>query len=332
MWEAEAKERLEALLGPDAAPGEGVLEGFTTSFPYALARSPNPFAAWPFMPAAADALLALALESVVQMQLGADDDPDLLAVSISSTDYTGHAYGPDSWEYADHLVKVDRALGKLIDELARRTTVAVLVTSDHGAAPLPERTRAEHPEAVRLDPKQVAKRVDSAVDAVFGKDDWVAGYIDTYVFLTPKARNHEGAARIRATVLGALRAERGIATAFDCNDLVALARSPDPLAQAVLRSIHPEASGDFYVVTSEYVMPDIGIAKDGGTTHGSPYSYDTEVPVWLVAPGIVPAHHAEPLDQLRVASTLAALLAVPPPRADAPPALPGIGAPAALAP
>lgn len=329
VWEAEAKERLEQLLGPDAGKGEGALEGFTTSFPHALARSPRPYDIWPYLPAAADALLALALESAVQMQLGADDDPDLLAVSISSTDYTGHTYGPDSWEYADHLMKVDRALGTLIHELARRTTLAVLITSDHGSAPLPERVRDEHPEATRLDPKLVAKHLDAAVDAVFGKDDWIAGYVDTYVVLTPRARSHEGAGRIRATVLGALRAEPGVAAAFDCSDLVALARSPDPLAQAVLRSIHPETSGDFYVVTSEYVMPDIGIAKDGGTTHGSPYTYDTDVPVWVLAPGIVPAHHTEPFDQRRVASTLAALLAVPAPLLNAPPALPGVGSPPA---
>ena len=70
--------------------------------------------------------------SVRALELGRDQIPDLLAISISSTDYTGHAYGPDSWEYADHLRRVDRALLSFLEQLERDTPVAVLVTSDHG--------------------------------------------------------------------------------------------------------------------------------------------------------------------------------------------------------
>jgi predicted AlkP superfamily pyrophosphatase or phosphodiesterase len=324
VWEPEQPERLAQLLGPDAAPGEGVLPGLSTTFPYVLANSPTPYELWPYFPPAADALLALALEAVAQLQLGADEVPDLLAVSISSTDYTGHTFGPDSWEYADHVRKVDRALGRLIDQLGARTDLAVLITSDHGGAPLPEHSRAQHPDALRIDPKALAAKLDGVIDSAFGAGDWVAGYVDTYLFLTPAARSHPEAARIRAALIAALRAEPGIAAAFDTHDLAPLQQSQGALEQAVLRSIHPEASGDIYVVTREYALPDIGIAKDGGTTHGSPYTYDTEVPVFVFAAGTKPARHTEAFDERRVASSLASLLGIVPPHPQAPPPLPGL--------
>jgi len=76
-------------------------------------------------------------------------------------------------------------------------------------------------------------------------------------------------------------------------------------------------------VLEPLAVPSFGGAAVG-TTHGSPYSYDTDVPVFVLGPGVTPAQHLEPFDQLRVASTLAALLHVTPPRPHAPEPLPGV--------
>jgi Type I phosphodiesterase / nucleotide pyrophosphatase len=324
VWKAEDPAAFARLLGPDAAAGEGQYKGLDTSFPHELSRSTDPYAAWVLTPASTEALLALALETVQQLGLGRDEVPDLLAISISGTDHAGHAFGPRSWEYADHLRKADRALMRLLRELERQTTVALLVTSDHGAAPLPEQAAAAHPNATRIDSKALAQRLEQAADAAVGAGDWIAGVFDDYVYLSPAARSHPRQARIRAALLAQLRTEPGIALAHDLADPGSLP-ADDALAQQVRRSLHPDTSGDIFVVPDRYAVPDIGMVPGAGTTHGSPWPYDTHVPVLLLAPGLTPARSGEAFDIARVSSTLAALLGVPAPRPDVPP-LPGIDA------
>jgi hypothetical protein len=101
---------------------------------------------------------------------------------------------------------------------------------------------------------------------------------------------------------------------------------PAELREPVLRSLHPATSGDIFVVTAPYVVPELGGSPGVGTTHGSPWPYDAHVPGLLLAPGVQPARHDQTLDVTRVASTLAALLGVPPPRTATPTPLPGVTA------
>ena len=324
IWNAEDPAGLARLLGPDAAAGEGLYRGLDSSFPHEVGASTEPYDAWVLTPASTDALIALALETVRQLGLGQDDVPDLLAISISGTDHTGHAFGPDSWEYADHLRRADRALMRLLRELGQQTSVALLVTSDHGAAPLPEQAKAEHPTAARVDSRALALKLEQAADTAVGAGDWIAGVFDDYVYLSPSARSHPQLVRIRAALLSVLRVEPGVVLAHDTSDPRSLPADGE-LAERVRRTLHPETSGDIFMVTAEYAVPDIGMVPGAGTTHGSPWPYDTHVPVLLLAPGLPPARTAEPFDISRVSSTLAALLGVPAPRPDVPP-LPGVPA------
>ncbi len=327
-WQVSDPERLARLLGPDAAPGEGSYKGLGPSFPHRFADTPRPYELWPLAPDSAEYMLELAYAAAQQLELGRDDVPDLLELSISGTDYDGHVFGPSSWEYADHLRRADRALMRLVQRLQAQTRVAVLITSDHGVAPLPEQSHAAHPSATRIDADALAQALDHAVDAAIGPGNWVLGYVEPYVFLSQAAREHPQHARIRALVKGALAAWPGVARAVDCEDLEALRGDPDPVAQRVLRSIHPATSGDFFVVVAPYAVPEIGMAKGAGTTHGSPWDYDTHVPVLMFGSGVAPgAASTEQVDTRRVASTLAALLGVPPPAQARLPPLPGVAAP-----
>lgn len=327
-WQVADPGTMEALLGPDAAPGEGAYKGLDTSFPHEPAASEDPCATWRLTPASTDALLELALASVEHLHLGEDDVPDLLAISISGTDYAGHVFGPHSWEYADHLRQADRALGALYERLRQRTTVAMLVTSDHGVAPLPERIAHEHTTAARLDDAALLERLELAAAKAAGtatdsSTHYVLGYIDNYVVLTNAARRHPRRMRIRDALLAALRAEPSVARAYD-SERADRTAAVDDLDRAVQQSLGAPAVGDFFVVPVEYVVPEIDMTPGRGTTHGSPWRYDTEVPALLLAPGTRPGRHGERLDAARVASTLAALLGVPAPLAETPPPLPGV--------
>jgi hypothetical protein len=322
-WEVQDGARLGLLLGPDDAPGEGNYKGFGTTFPHRLADNPNAADLWAHTPDSSEYLLELAHESAKQLALGEDEVPDLLLISISGTDYSGHVFGPDSWEYADHLRRADRALLRLFERLAERARIAVLITSDHGAAPLPERLGAAA-SGKRLDSDAFQRSLDATLDAAFGAGEWIGGYLEPYLFLTSAARAHPAHAAIRSAALQAVRAQTGVVAVYDCEQLEALRASSGALEQAVLRSIDPSASGDFFVVVGENVVPDIGMVAGAGTTHGSPWRYDTHVPVLMWGDAVTPGKDSEPLEQARVAGTLAALLGIPAP-GDAPrAALPGV--------
>jgi hypothetical protein len=142
-----------AYAEPDSMPFENAGSDYTfphhiTGAPGAAARQLNQF---PWI----DSLtLAFALEGVRALQLGSRGRPDLLSISLSTTDAIGHAFGPDSREIHDHLLHVDRWLGQFLDSLeqlvpASRTVVAF--TGDHGVTSLAEYTvLVRHRPAGRL--------------------------------------------------------------------------------------------------------------------------------------------------------------------------------------
>jgi arylsulfatase A-like enzyme len=259
----------------------------------------------------------------VQHQLGADDVPDLLMISVSGTDYTGHAYGPDSLEYADHLRRADRALLRLYERLAQRTRVAVLVTSDHGVARMPEHVRVAAPTAARFDGKAIAVAAEAALDAHAGAGDWVLGFAEYYLYLSPAALARPDAAALRAIAIQAAASCAGVYAAFDARDPSLAAHANGDLVRQVRASLDPERGGDVLVVPAFGAIPE-GPAPGRGTTHGSPWPYDTHVPVWMWGAGVSPGRNAEPLELARVASTLASLLGIAPPKAATLPPLPGV--------
>ena len=126
----------------------------------------------------ADVYLERFAEALIDGEsLGADETPDLLAVSFSALDSVGHWYGPDSPELADTLLRLDRTLGRLLDAIDRRVGLdrtLVVLSADHGVLGAPEvlRSRGEH--AARLSERDVEcfHRVDAALDARWGEADW----------------------------------------------------------------------------------------------------------------------------------------------------------------
>src|SRR5881296_987392 len=121
--------------------------------------------------------LAFALEGVRALQLGARGATDLLAVSLSTTDYVGHAFGPDSREIEDQIVRLDRYLGRFLEQLFvryGRSKVLVVLTADHGVTPFPEHSRAlGHSGAVRVTPDSIIGNANAVLDQRAGGADWL---------------------------------------------------------------------------------------------------------------------------------------------------------------
>jgi predicted AlkP superfamily pyrophosphatase or phosphodiesterase len=313
-WRPEDPQRLEALLGPDAKPGEGDWLGLGTVFPHEPARATDPASAFRATPTASAYLIDLARECVRALELGKDDVPDLLHLSISGTDYVGHVFGPESWEYVDNLQRVDRLLGAFLDELARTTELRVLITSDHGAAPVVESSRAAGRRARRIAPTDLAKSLNAALGKRFKlSKPAVDSFTIPFVYLSAEARASAQKPQILSALVAELRKTEGILAAKTLAGDEPPAKLDEDLERQIQNSVSAESTGDIYVVPAEYSLFDACLPCGTGTNHGSPWSYDQYVPLLFWGAGISPQKQQSVGDQTQVAATLAALLGIAPP-------------------
>ncbi len=317
VWQVEDPLEYAHMLGPDARPGEGGM-GFGASFPHdpRAAGDERPASAFLATPASADYLLELARAAAEAYALGEDETPDLLTVSISTTDYVGHSFGHGSWEYLDNLRRVDRALRRFLDELeAERGPIAVLVTSDHGHADVAQAIEG----GGRVDDAALVRSLEGALDRALGgasdEGEWVQSYTEPFVYLTEAARA-AGPTAMEAA-LAHLAAQPGVARVYDVAAIDGLEGSEDPVERLVYESVGPGAPGQIFVVLAPGWMVD---NDEVGAGHGTPWDYDREVPALFMGPGVTPRRGEEAVDQRRVGATIAALLGVDGPgEAPAPP-------------
>jgi hypothetical protein len=325
-WRPLAGERWGRLRGPDAAPGEGGWLGLGAAFPHDPRAAERPYDALVAMPGSSEHLLALADEAARQVGAGRDEVPDLLLVSLSGPDYVGHAYGPDSWEYLDTLVRLDRALGSFCAALEAAAPLATVLTADHGSPRLPEREAPGPQGTGRLAAAAVQSAAQHAAESRLGPGRWVEIYEPPFLVLSEAARVPRRRAAVLDAVRAAVRGLPGVAGAWTAEELRGGPDGPDtdPLRRLAAASVGWGAPGDLFVVPARGWVADDPERRGGGTSHGSPWEYDREVPLVAWGVGVRASRGDEPLPQAAVAATLSALLGIPPPPcADAPPA-PGI--------
>jgi predicted AlkP superfamily pyrophosphatase or phosphodiesterase len=310
-WRPLHAARYAALLGPDSGPGEGNWHGFGTTFPHDPSSCERPYETVLATPQSSEALLSLARVAVEELHLGEDEFPDLLAVSISGTDYVGHIFGPDSWEYLDNLIRVDRALGALLLQLEAKTELSVLITSDHGHAPLPERIPGG---GGRLNEHVLATELNDELVRALGPGRWVEGYLTPYIYFSAETRSEpQRRARAVAAAQEYLRRRSGVAVAIDAREAATWRDSSDPLRASIALGITPEPAGDLVLYPAQGWVLDSLDLHGAGTTHGSPWEYDRNVPVLFYGPGVTRQEVTEVGDARQVAPTIAAMLGVGPP-------------------
>jgi predicted AlkP superfamily pyrophosphatase or phosphodiesterase len=292
--------------------------GMGATFPHRVtggAERPGPkfYAAFAATPFGNDHLFDAARELVREERLGRHDVPDLLALNLSSNDYVGHAFGPDSPEVLDVSVRTDRQLAAFFGFLnetvpggLRRVTLAV--TADHGVAPLPGAAREARLPAGAYDEQALAGAAASALTAAFGPGEWVTALVEANLYLNLAALDARKIPHALAeeTAAEALVRLPGIYAAYPRSRILEGRLPRTELARRVERSFHPKVSGDVVLVSEPYWMPG-GLA---GTTHGTPYAYDTQVPLLLAGAGIRAGRWAARASTLDLAPTLADLLGV----------------------
>ena len=314
------------LLLPDSAYKEEDNEpwengGHDMVFPHRLpADSVRAAAALTVVPAMDSLTLLFALEGFEALRLGRKGT-DILAVSLSTTDAIGHAFGPDSREIHDQVLRLDRYLGwflKRVTDRVGRDNVVVVLTADHGVTSLPERTRAKTGAAayrVQLDTLLAA--VNRDLDRVAGTAatprEWL-GFDTGMLFLQDNGRFAAMGLKtdsvLDAVATRILRVQ-GVARILKPADLARADTATDPIARRWLHQIAPDAG----VVLTVTLQP--GSIWDPGAgsliaMHGQPSEDDTHVPIIFWGRGINRGTYAGRMNSVDIAPTLGVLLGVTP--------------------
>lgn len=247
-------------------------------------------------------------------QLGQRGVTDLLAVSLSAPDLVGHDHGPYSDEVRDLVVRTDRQLGEFLtylDQRFGRGEALVVVTADHGATPVPEQMAALGFEAGRIKKKALREAIDRALTARFGGEKWVVALEDPHVFLDRGAIAAHGLDPVEVErVAGEAAAQlEGIGGFLTRAQLLRGEVPPTELGKALLRSYHGPRGGDVVLWTLPFYFWGKYGERDEGTTHGTSYRYDSDVPVLIAGGGVRPGRHGTH-EMIDLAPTLSTLLGV----------------------
>jgi predicted AlkP superfamily pyrophosphatase or phosphodiesterase len=261
--------------------------------------------------------LALAAGLVDEMKLGRGAAPDVLAISLSATDYVGHTYGTEGEEMCLQLLELDREIGDFLSLLdSRGIDYAVALTADHGGKDIPERERlAGVSGAARASAALRASAMGPRLVAQLGlKGPGLFGDIggDMYIdrSLSPVDRKN-----LLAAGVSAYRADPQVEAVFTAAELAA---TPIPvgspagwsLKQRARASFYAPRSGDFIVLLKKDVTP-IPDTTRYVATHGSPWDYDRRVPILFWRRGMVAAPSDAAIETTDIMPTLAAWLGLP---------------------
>ncbi len=245
-------------------------------------------------------------------QLGRDDaTPDIISISLSGHDYVNHAYSAESRLSHDHFLQLDRMLQAFfqhLDTTIGRDRYLVVLTADHGFMPAPEVSASEGKSAGRISGSKLLTDVNTPLEAKFGAPKLVTALSASALVLDRKliaARglNFDAVADAART---AVLAQPGIAEAYTRQELSSRSRAGAPFFGAMERSWNVSVSGDVQFALKPYWMFGNSVA-----THGSPYTYDTHVPILTWGPTWVkPGKVEQRVEVVDIAPTLARVLKV----------------------
>lgn len=267
------------------------------------------------------ATVDLAIGLVDEMKLGKGAAPDVLSVSLSASDYVGHALGTEGVEMCIQMAQLDANLGRLFAALdKRKIDYLVVLTADHGGHDAPERLREQAmPGATRAD----AALMPAALGAEITRRTLIAApqgqpllygdgpFGDIYV---NAAITGPTKTRVINELLNLTRNHPQVAAVFTSTELAA---TPLPtgnpqdwtIKERLRASFMAERSGDVLVALDRAVTPiPVPVAGSFVATHGSVWDYDRRVPMLFWRKGMTGFEQPNPVETVDIAPTLAAVI------------------------
>jgi predicted AlkP superfamily pyrophosphatase or phosphodiesterase len=304
--------------GPDESPYERKYSGkLKSTFPYVLSELRGKNGNYDLLtstPFANTLLTEMAMAAVTGEQMGKDEITDFLCVSYSSTDLLGHATGPNSVEVEDMYLRLDRNLEELFKKLDQQVgegNYTLFLTADHAVADVPQYLKDNKMPAGYFNDEYVKAKLNEFLLSYFPNKQLIANVSNHQIFLNQDAFQHDA----KATGVDLLIASELVGKFLMSFDGVANYYTESLLRQGsyteggdkgfVIRGYNWQRSGDV-VYTLQPGWIESGSVQ--GTTHGSPYKYDTHVPILFYGKGVKKGTSSQPHTITDIAPTLSILL------------------------
>jgi predicted AlkP superfamily pyrophosphatase or phosphodiesterase len=283
----------------------------TTSFPHDLSGYiGKDYDVIPGTPYGNTMTLEVAKAALANYRLGEGTDTDFLAVSLSSPDYIGHRFGPNSIEVEDTYLRLDLDLAAFLQHLDARIgkgKYTVFLTADHGVAHIPGFMIENKIPAGNWDNDTMVKNLNQQLAAKFGIEKLISGEANYQLYLNRSAIAQANAdeEKIKDYIIDFCKKMPGIGHVFDLKRLGAQS-IPQPIYNMLVNGYHQKRSGDIQVL----LEPGWIDGGTTGTTHGLWNPYDAHIPMLWMGWGIKPGSSFRTMHMTDIAPTLAALLRI----------------------
>lgn len=327
-WERKLPEVAYQISDKDDASYEATWEGNTKTFPHIIDGNskvigPTFYKQFGDSPFSNELLAKFALATIENEKLGQGKYPDFLTVSFSAPDLTGHMFGPYSQEAQDMIIRTDETIGVFLDGLDKQlglNNVLVVLTADHGVAPIPKYAHQHNLGGLRIDGLKLKKDIEDRLIKRYGElekaeDKYLFGLVNQQVYLN-EALIREKKLDIKEVedFVGqyAVKTE-GFATYYTRSKIVAGEMPNTDVGRRIVAGFSPERSGNVFLLVKPFVQIAEAEEEYDGTGHGTPYHYDTHVPIIFMGKQVKSGVYREACSPSDIAPTLATILEVEPP-------------------
>jgi arylsulfatase A-like enzyme len=207
---------------------------------------------------------------------------DFITLSISSTDYIGHNFGPNSIEMEDTYYRLDNDIAdflQYLDTKFGKGNYLVFLTADHGAAHVPAFSEEHELPGGLTGNSLILKDLNASLEQEFGLPKIVQMVVNYQVYLNTAMleKNLKDVEAVKQKAVKLLKARPDIINAF-ATDALEITTLPQTQKIMMANGYTPKRSGDL-MFTLEPGYIDWGMK---GTTHGSWNPYDAHIPnVWF---------------------------------------------------
>lgn len=322
-WDRKLPIEAYNIADKDDASYEGTWKGNTITFPHIIdgnskEKGPAFYRQFGDTPFSNDMLTKFALAAIDNENLGKDEYPDFLAVSFSAPDLIGHMFGPYSHEAQDIMLRLDDTIGNFLDQLDKRfglNNLLIVLTADHGVSPIPEYAQAHNLGGGRIDGLALKAEMEKLLVKEFGKvgnDKYILALINHQFYLNEELIKEKKLSLTQISeFLGQEAAKTKGVSAFYTKERILTGRMPDTdISRRIMAGYSNERCGNVFLLVEPFVL--IAEAEDEyvGTSHGTPYHYDTHVPIIMMGSQVKPGVYKEACTPSDIAPTLANLLSV----------------------
>ncbi|MDP4285243.1 MAG: alkaline phosphatase family protein [Bacteroidota bacterium] len=281
----------------------------TVTFPHHLSQiTKGRYSAFKYTPASMAYTFDMAKQAVKNEKLGVDNFTDMLTISISTTDYVGHAFGPNSVEAEDTYLNLDKDIADFLNYLdvtVGKGNYVLFLTADHGVEHVPGFMEEHNIPGGNYSSEELSQKLKQEIEEETGLKNVIIKIQNSQVYVNDEALKKAGKDinTVNQQIIDFLNRQPVVEYAFATKDL-ATATIPSPIKCMLINGYNPKRSGQIGFISNP------GYISEGssGTTHGAWNPYDAHIPLIWFGTNIKPGKTTQKTYMSDIAPTIAALL------------------------